>query len=239
MVGTGTEVGKTIVTAALARSLLARGMRVGVFKPFASDPARRRSGERFSTDADLLARAAGLPRRAEEVCGQLFSAPLAPMASAAIEGRRVDPAKALAQARKIARRNDITLVEGCGGWEVPLTARRTTADFYERLGAPLVLVASTTLGTINHTLLTLEAIRRRGLEPLGIVLNRVAGGKLALAEKTNPPLLARFSQCPIWGPVPYRRAIDCRRLDRVDETDLPDVSEIARKLLVALKKIET
>lgn len=231
VIGTDTEIGKTVVTAALARAFVTLGLNVGVCKPFASDPARRPDGTAFSTDADLLARAAGLDPADPDLCPQLFSAPLAPLASARAEGRAVRPATALAAARRMARGHDLTLIEGCGGWEVPLTPRRTTADFFAELGAPVLIVARTDLGTINHTLLTLQSVRARGLNVIGILLNRVRSGPLTLAEPGNPPLLREFSGLPVWGPVPFRRTLRGRTGAQVAVRQLPDLREIARALL--------
>lgn len=230
VIGTDTEIGKTIVTAALARAFVALGLNVGVCKPFASDPARRADRTRFSTDADLLARAAGLDPEADGVCGQLFSAPLAPLASARAEGRTVRPAAALAGVRRMARGRDLTLVEGCGGWEVPLTARRTTADFFAELGAPVLIVARTDLGTINHTLLTLQSVRGKGLNVLGILLNRVRPGPLTLAEPGNPGLLREFTGLPVWGPVPFQRRLEGKSGEEVAVGQLPDLREIAKDI---------
>jgi dethiobiotin synthetase len=230
VIGTDTEIGKTIVTAALARAFVRMGLNVGVYKPFASDPARRPDGRPFSTDADLLARAAGLDAQSGNVCGQLFSAPLAPLASARAEGKRVRPAIALAGARRMARERDITLVEGCGGWEVPLTPRRTTADFFAELGAPVLIVARTDLGTINHTLLTIQSVRTRGLNVLGIVLNRVRSGPETLAEPDNPAMLREFTGLPVWGSVPFRPSLRGKQGSEIAVRQLPDLRDIAGKL---------
>lgn len=239
VVGTDTEVGKTIITAALALALGRKGRAVGVFKPFASDPARRASGEHFSTDADLLARAANLDGGWGAACGQLFEAPLAPFAAAMAEGRRVDPGAALRQARRMATQFPITLVEGCGGWEVPLTARTTTAEFFMRLGAPVVIVARAGLGTINHSLLTLEAIRRRRLPILGIILNQSADGKADPSEKTNAKILRSFAGVPVWGPVAFDPAISKRPLENVSVDQLPDLSSIVRAIESGLRRSQT
>lgn len=235
VVGTDTEVGKSIVTASLARSLKQLGISVGVFKPFASDPARRQSGDAFSTDADLLARAAELPGGDAEATGQHFSAPLAPLAAADLEGRRVDLNAALRQARAMAKRYELTLVEGCGGWEVPLTSKRTTADFFQMLGAPVLIVARAGLGTINHSLLTLRAVEARELRVFGIVLNRVQGGKAGLSEQSNPKYLSHFARVRVWGPLPYRRRLNNKRLDRVPTESLHDMRSIAEDLLIKLQ----
>lgn len=163
--------------------------------------------------------------------GQLFAAPLAPLAAARLEGRRVDIPQALRQARRLARRHDLLLVEGCGGWEVPLTSRQTTADFFQRLGAPALLVSRSGLGALNHALLTLQAARARGVRVLGVVLNRLAPGPLTAAERTNPAILRRFGRVPVWGPIPFSPAAAARPGDRIDLRDLPDARPIARAVL--------
>ena len=236
VVGTDTEVGKTIVAAALARALAGRGLRVGVYKPFAADPARRRTGEGFSTDADLLARAAGMKGGAAAACGQLFRAPLAPLEAARLEGRRVELGAALRGARRVAAHHDLTLVEGCGGWEVPLTPRKTTADFFAALGAPVVVVARAGLGTINHTLLTLAAIERRGLRVVGVILNRTRGGAMTRAERTNPEIIRRFGRVDVWGPVPFKRNLNGRRADRIKPSDLPRLDAVAEAILQRIER---
>jgi dethiobiotin synthetase len=204
---------------------------VGVFKPFASDPSVRPDGTPFSTDADLLARAAGLDPETSGVAGQLFSAPLAPLASARAEKRSVRPASAMAGVRRMARGRDVTLIEGCGGWEVPLTPRQTTADFFAELGAPVLIVARTDLGTINHTLLTIQSVRSRGLNVVGIILNRVRSGPMTLAEPGNPAMLREFTRLPVWGPVPYKKSLRNKTGAEVAIRQLPDLSEIAREVL--------
>lgn len=239
VIGTDTEVGKTIIAAALARAFAGMGLRVGVYKPFASDPARRPTGEGFSTDADLLARAAGMAGGAEAACGQLFATPLSPLAAAQAEGRRVDIPRALAGARRVIAEHDITLVEGCGGWEVPLTPSKTTAEFFEALGAPAVLVARAGLGTINHSLLTIAAARARGVEILGVILNRQApaGGfspesaHADPSESTNAKWIAKFGAVKVWGPLDHAPALAALPVDRVAVNDLPNLAPIARALL--------
>jgi len=234
VIGTGTEVGKTIVAAALARALRRLGLSVGVFKPFASDPARGPDGRPFSRDAELLARAAAFEGGEPAARGQLFGAPLAPLAAARLEGRRVDLRPAVRRCRAIARRHDVTLVEGCGGWLVPLTERRTTADFFAALGAPILIVAPAGLGTLNHTLLTLADVRARGLRLIGVVLNRMQGGRPSLAERTNPPILSRFAGLPVWGPLPHRAALAGQRPDNVRLGDLPSLMPVARAVWRAI-----
>lgn len=234
IIGTDTEIGKTIVTAALARAFASRGLKVAAFKPFASDPARRTSGEGFSTDADLLARACGM-NDADEACGQLLHTPLSPLAAARVEKTSVRPAPVLGRIRALAAAYDITLVEGCGGWEVPLTDLKTTADFFTELGAPAVIVSRAGLGAINHSLLTLQSVRARGPAVLGIVLNRTIGGQPTLAEKTNPKILGEFAKVTVWGPIPYRKALFNKTGDTVAIRELPNLRHIADDLIRKLR----
>lgn len=234
VIGTDTEIGKTVITAALARAWHESGLNVGVYKPFASDALKRPDGTPFSGDADLIARAAGLDPVHGGVCGQLFGPALAPLPAARLEGRRVRPAAALAGARRMAKGRDITLVEGCGGWEVPLTAKQTTADFFADLGAPVLIVARTDLGTINHTLLTIQSVRMRGLNVVGILLNRTRSGPLTQAEAGNPGILREFTRLPVWGPAPYQRSLRKKSGAEVAVRQLPDVGRIAAEILKAL-----
>ncbi len=258
VIGTDTEIGKTIVAAGLARSIARLGVNAGVFKPFASGAVRSGRGELFSEDADLLARAAvrtadsrakssggggsraekeKLDRRAEAT-GELFRAPLAPLAAAQAEGRRVDLATVLRRTRATARRHDLTIVEGCGGWNVPLTPRLTTADFFERLGAPVLIVGRAGLGTINHCLLTLEAVRARRLRSVGFILNRAQPGKPGKAETGNPEMLRRFSGLPVWGPLAHRPSLARPRLHLVDERQLHDLRDEAGEIVRLLSRID-
>lgn len=158
--GTDTEVGKTVVTAALAAALASRGRRVRALKPVASGVAEGEESE----DALLLGAAAGH----EPLCGVRFVRPVSPRRAAAAEGRSIHRERLGSWVR--AHLGDPTLVEGAGGWEVPLGAFRI-ADLAVDLGFPVLVVATSRLGCINHTLLTVQAIRARGLPVAGVVLN--------------------------------------------------------------------
>ena len=236
VIGTDTGVGKTIISAGLARTFSKMGMKVGVFKPFAADPAVRSTGEGFSTDADLLARAVNMEGGAEAACGQLLAAPLSPLAAAELEGKEVDIDHALDQAHHIINRHEITVIEGCGGWLVPLTDQYTTADFFAELHVPVIVVARSGLGTLNHTMLTLSSIWQSKLDVLGVVLNRSREGPLDKAEKTNPGILKKFTKLPVWGPVEYKPRLHRDELDRVEIEDLHELTGIAKDICKVLKK---
>ena len=158
--GTDTGAGKSVVTAALAAALREAGVRVRALKPVASGVAPGEAGE----DAALLGLGGGHPPRSL----YRFALPLSPHLAAAAEGAEVEVAAVLSWIE--AERGEVTLVEGVGGWEVPLSPTWRVADLAQALGAPVLVVAQNRLGMLNHTLLTVGAIRARGLVVAGVVL---------------------------------------------------------------------
>ncbi|MFZ5478196.1 MAG: dethiobiotin synthase [Myxococcota bacterium] len=163
--GTDTGVGKTVVTASLAASLARAGVRVRALKPVASGVPAGEAGE----DAELLARASGhAPASAIRL-----RAPLSPHRAAALEGTAVVVDAVAGWVRDNA--GEVTLVEGVGGWEVPLAPPLRVSDLAVALGFPVLVVAPNRLGVLNHTLLTVEAVRRRGLVVAGVALVGGAG----------------------------------------------------------------
>jgi dethiobiotin synthetase len=163
--GTGTEVGKTVVAAAIAHTLADAGGRVAVFKPAVTgleDP-----GE---PDHALLRRAAGSEQTDEQIAPYRYGPPASPHLAAEIAGEGIDPARLLAAAREAAGGADALVCEGVGGLLVPLTEAYLVRDLARDLGLPLIVAASPGLGTINHTLLTVEVARAAGLDVAGVVL---------------------------------------------------------------------
>ncbi len=165
MTGTGTEVGKTVVAAVLARTLAAEGRRVAVFKPCVTGLAE--SGE---SDHELLRRAAGSSQSDEEIAPYRYDPPASPHLAAALAGEEIEPARLRAAAGAAAAGAEAIVCEGVGGLLVPLALDYSVRDLAADLGYPLVVVASPGLGTINHTLLTLEAARAAGLALSAVVL---------------------------------------------------------------------
>jgi dethiobiotin synthetase len=181
--GTDTGVGKTFVTAALLRALRKAGVHAGAVKPFAT-------GNR--EDAQVLRRAMDGELTLAEINPVFFRRPLAPMVAAILERRTVP-----LRARLPKRRFDLLLVEGIGGWLVPLTKRVMIADWVKRQGWPVIIVARAGLGTINHTLLTVEAARQRGVTILAVVLNDVDRAGAAAARR-NATVLRRLARLPVF-----------------------------------------
>jgi dethiobiotin synthetase len=167
--GTDTGVGKTEVACALLRVARAGGLDAVGMKPAQSGAT---DGE--PTDAERLLAACDGVEPLEAICPYVLGAPLAPAVAARLEGREVSLARIVGAARALAARHAAVLVEGAGGLLVPLTERETYAELAAALGLPVLVVARAGLGTINHTALTVEALRARGVAIAGIVLNRTA-----------------------------------------------------------------
>lgn len=176
--GTDTGVGKTVVTCALLRALRARGWRVAGMKPVAAGIDAE--GRNEDVEALRAASEADLPAASVNPC--LFAAPTAPHIAAAREGRTIEWACLDRAYRDLAARADRVLVEGVGGWQLPLGSGLDLADLPRRWNLPVVLVVGIRLGALNHALLTAEAIVRSGCVLAGWVANLVDPGYEYAAE---------------------------------------------------------
>ncbi len=181
--GTDTDVGKTFVSCAIVRGLREAGIDVGVMKP-----AETGVPPEGPLDVRALIAAAGVDDTIEEVCPFRFEVPAAPLASARAESREVDPARIATAYATLEARHEFMLVEGAGGLFVPVTETMDMVDLIGAMGLPLLLVARASLGTINHTLLSVEACERRELPLAGVVISH-ATGKLSDADAQNLVLL--------------------------------------------------
>lgn len=198
--GTDTAVGKTYVACLIARKLAQLGKRVGAYKPVCSGAEFDAHGSPHWQDAEDLSRAIG-GADLDQVSPQKFVAPLAPPIAAAREGKTVDARQLRTGALPWLRTADILLVEGVGGLLCPIADGETVADFAADLGFPLLIVARLGLGTINHTLLTVEAARRRGLKIAGLILNEGSTPVSELEAETNPVEVTRLCDVPLLGVV--------------------------------------
>ena len=163
--GTGTEVGKTVVAAAIARTLAAKGRRLAVFKPAVT--GLEEPGE---PDHELLRRASGSEQSDDQIAPYRYGPPASPHFAAELAGERIDSSRLLEAARAAAAGAELLVCEGVGGLMVPLDGDYLIRDLARDLGLPLVVAAGPALGTINHTLLTLEAARSSGLDVAAVVL---------------------------------------------------------------------
>lgn len=199
--GTDTGVGKTFTASLIASSLKAKGIDVGVMKPIETGCAVRNKNL-IPEDALSLMQAAGSIDPLDDVNPYRFTAALSPHLAARLEGVEVDLDKIKTQFEKLSRSHDIILVEGAGGLLVPITETKITADLVLALGIPVVIVAASRLGVINHTLLTVEAARRRNIEVKGIILNNVTPAAIDLSRKYNLKEIKALTGLPVFE-LPY------------------------------------
>ena len=165
--GTDTEVGKTVLACAIAATLASCGERVATFKPAVTGLTEPAGG---LPDHELLRRSAGSPQPAEAVSPYRFGPALSPHFAAEQVGIEIAPGHLVAGAEAAAANADVLVVEGIGGLLVPLSAGYLVRDFAVELALPVVIAARPGLGTINHTLLTLEVARGAGLKVAAVVL---------------------------------------------------------------------
>lgn len=189
--GTGTEVGKTVVAAVIARTVAAAGRSVGVFKPAVSGVDD--GGE---PDHALLRRAAGSSQSDDEIAPYRFGPPVSPHLGADLAGEAIDPARLRAGAARAGAARDAVVVEGVGGFLVPLTLGYSVRDLARDLALPVVIAAAPGLGTINHTLLTLEAVRAVGLEPAAVVITPWPAEPTRI-ERSNCDAIARLGDIEV------------------------------------------
>jgi dethiobiotin synthetase len=167
--GTDTGVGKTVLSAALLAAMVDAGEPVCAHKPVITGLAEPPEGA-WPADHVLLGRISGAAP--EQVAPLRFAAAASPHLAAALEGAQIHPDELIANARAAAGSSGTLLVEGVGGLLVPLAEGYDVRDLAVELGLPLVIAARAGLGTLNHTLLTLEAARSHGLHVAAVVLNR-------------------------------------------------------------------
>jgi dethiobiotin synthetase len=210
IIGTDTGVGKTVVGAGLALCLKEQGIKVGVMKPVATG-CLSSNEHLFSQDAIYLFEAAEneYPLLSNPI---RFKNPLAPHVASQIERKAVDLKKIFWAYDEIRTIYDFIIVEGIGGLLVPFTNNYFVADLVKEFNLPVLVVARAGLGTINHTLLTVQAAKNKGLNVRGIILNGMPEANFSLAEITNPRILQDLTGLPVLGVLPKLQDVDVERL---------------------------
>jgi dethiobiotin synthetase len=187
--GTDTDVGKTYVAAAWTRALRARGVPALALKPISC-------GDR--KDAEAFARANGETLSLNEINPLFLAPPLAPYAASVIENRLLDVEGMIESLRALAKRFEGPfLVEGAGGWLVPIRSHYGMRELAQELGLPVVIVGRLGLGTLNHSLLTVESVRAAGLKVAGIVLSAHGSDPQDMSLSTNPAILEDIAKVPV------------------------------------------
>ena len=190
--GTDTEVGKSVVAASICASLAARGERVAAFKPVVTGLDEQPGP--FGRDHELLASVAGSGQAADDVAPYRFGPPVSPHLAAELAGVTIEPAELV----RAARAHELLVCEGVGGLLVPITPGYLVRDLAVDLALPLVIAARPGLGTINHTLLTVEAARAGGLSVAAVVMTPWPAEPTPM-ERSNRTTVERLGGVPVCG----------------------------------------
>jgi dethiobiotin synthetase len=221
--GTDTGVGKTLIAGAIARILTEQDIKVGVFKPIATGCRHSREGL-VSSDAEFLAYCADCEYPLSVVNPVGYLTPAAPIVSADFEHREVDFEQISSTYNYICQSSQLVIVEGIGGLRVPITDDIDVLDLAARLELPVVIVSHAELGTINHTLLTIDALRSKNLKIAGVVINGYDASKAEPAETTAPQVIAECGNVNILAIVPFDETVDVEQ-GRVGEVVMESLTE--------------
>ena len=215
--GTGTEVGKTLVTGAIAAKLSNLGYKVGVMKPFISGVQKEELKSR-KTDTGFLKWASKSDAPIEDISPMIFSEPVAPYSAILKSGENIDWPKIEKVYSGQLKKNDFLLMEGIGGICVPLDESTLVIDLIKRWNMPVIVVSPNSLGTINHTLMTIKILQQNNLDVLGIIFNEISDDP---SSTSNPEIIHIFSNIPILGRL---RFITSCSLESIDRSDLLEAS---------------
>lgn len=215
--GTDTEIGKTWCSVTLIARLQREGLRVAAIKPVASGCATTPEGLR-NDDALRLWQQCGLPFRYEQVNPYAFAPAIAPHIAAEEAGIEIEISPIRDTCEELSRNSDCVVVEGVGGWRVPLNRREEVADLAAALGLPVILVVGLRLGCINHALLSAGAIRARGCRLAGWIANSVT--PQMAQQQSNIDAIEQRIGAPLLGVVPHHDDLDPERL--ADALRLPE-----------------
>lgn len=208
--GTDTGVGKTLIAGGIAGVLTRAGIKAGVFKPVASGCSNE-GGQLVSSDAKFLNMCVDETWPLEKVNPVRFEIPAAPCVCEKAEGYLVDY-NAVADAYAwICQRSDFVLVEGIGGFKVPISDGVDVVDLARWFGLAVLIVARPDLGTLNHTLLTVDAVRSAGLRVAGVVISGYRSETASIAEQTAGEVIERFGNVKVLRVVDYDKDCDTER----------------------------
>ncbi|MEW6740074.1 MAG: dethiobiotin synthase [Nitrospirota bacterium] len=240
--GTDTGVGKTIVSAAIIRALIKKGIRVGAMKPVETGckkSAVRKENDLIPSDGMFLKEMAGMDDSIDLVTPIRFENPLAPMVASELEKIPVEINNIFDAYDVLSKKYDFMVVEGVGGLLVPIAKSSQqsavssqqskkkdskayfVSDLIKDLELPVIVVARPALGTINHTLLTVNYALREGINVLGVIINFNNPPENSLAEKTNPDVLKELCPVPVIGTMPYISYVTKNNIEDVAARYIP------------------
>ena len=201
-VGTDTGVGKTTCAAITLQHLIQLGLTPAPFKPVETGCSRDSSGALVTEDAVRLLEACRLALPIDTVCPYRFEPPVTPLVAAEAVGTEITISEIVRHYQSLRTRFQTVVVETCGGLLSPISATMNSLDVAREIGLPICLVARSALGTINHTLASLVALRASGLNPVGVILSRTRAER-TIDEDTNGSVIERVGDVRVFGTIPY------------------------------------
>jgi dethiobiotin synthetase len=222
--GIDTGVGKTIITAALIKSAHILGFKACGIKPIETGCKREEfkvQSSKFKVkdmlipaDGTFLREITGTGESIDLITPVRFENPLAPFPASEIEDKPIDLDKIKTAYKELSNKYDIIIVEGIGGLLVPIKREYFVIDLAKDFGLPIIVVSKPGLGTINHTMLTVNYAIKEGLTVAGIVINYCQPPERTLAENTNPDIIRRLSPVPVIGIFPHLKDLESRTIER-------------------------
>lgn len=217
--GTDTDVGKTVIAAGLAGVFKQMGLKVGVMKPIQTG-AVKKSGKLVSLDIELMIKTSEIVEDINLLNPYCLEPPVAPLVASQITGIRIDIKKIISAYTTLITKYNTVIVEGAGGLLVPILNNYLMIDLIKDLNLPILIVARPSLGTINHTLLSIREDQSQGIHVLGVVINGLREDNAGICERTNPQIIEEISKVPTLGVIPYSTKIS---LDGCNPGDIIDL----------------
>ena len=212
--GTDTGVGKTFVACGLIKAMKDKGLDVCPMKPVESG-CRTTKGKLVPSDTNKLIKASGVNEPLDLINPYRLKHPLAPSVAADIEGVKIERRKILSAHNRLSKKYDLTIIEGAGGIMVPVYKKYLFLDLARDLDLPVLIISRPGLGTINHTLLTIDALKNKGLDISGVIINSSENNRKGLSEKTNPEVIEKLGGITVLGSVPYSENADVLQIRNI------------------------
>jgi dethiobiotin synthetase len=217
--GTDTGVGKTLVTVQIGKAIQSKNISLGAMKPIETGVSSSLVPTVLS-DASLLKTTLMITNPMEIISPYRYQTPVAPLLASDLENSPIVPQAIIESYKKLASQYKVVLVEGAGGLLVPINRDYLIADLAKEINLPLIIVSPFRLGTINHTALTIEAARARGLKIEGIIFNCLEKGQPTEFEKYNPEILEKIYDVPVIAISPFMGTDPKTKLSQNDSSSI-------------------
>ncbi len=211
--GTDTGVGKTVIAGAVIKAIHALGINACGMKPIETGCSVIGSSL-YPSDGMFLKKVAGMDENINQITPYCFETPVAPSLASEMEGRPVNIDSIIEKFHDLLQRYQAVVVEGVGGILVPIRKDYFVIDLIKELGLPVIVVARPTLGTLNHTLLTVNYALKEGIRVSGVVVNFTRRSEGTVAENTNPLILRQLCPAPVLGVFPYLDNLETQTIEK-------------------------